>query len=201
VDIEIPGKCEKLNGLSLVDVHKITVDPESPFFVIDESFLKTFDKKVLIRYIGNDSHIIIGKEIEKISAGCFMMCKFPRTIIFRRESKLTIIEECAFQYSELKLIEIPASVEVIGEYALDLSDERCAIIFAAGSQLRDVHEYAFSGSIDMTMNLIGIHRGMNLDYFRDKALKIVYLDSDELREIFDSDQVYQRFQSDYAEYY
>jgi hypothetical protein len=175
--IEIPAKCEELNGMSVIDVDEITLDPNNSFFIIDLSlnFLKSSDSKKLIRYIGSHFHIMISKEVEKISAGCFYNSNFVCEITFECESKLEIIEESAFQWSSLEKIRIPASAEIIQKNAFCRLRSSCTIIFEAGSKLRDVN----AGSFDSKMSIIRVHQDMNIDLFLDKDLAIEYIDSDE----------------------
>jgi hypothetical protein len=112
--IEVPKKCEIISGLSLAGVKEVSICRENPFLVHDELFIKSYDKKVLIRYIGNDSEIMIGREVEIISKGCFKGCESILEVKFERGSKLERIESYAFYGIALERIQIPMSVDFIG---------------------------------------------------------------------------------------
>jgi hypothetical protein len=73
-NLEIPPKCEILDGSSLMDVKSVTVSKENPFFVIEDSFLKSSDRKRLIRYMGREKRIVVKNEVEGIGEHCFCLC-------------------------------------------------------------------------------------------------------------------------------
>jgi hypothetical protein len=145
--IEIPKKCERMSGLSLIGVKEVSVCKGNAFFVEDEPFIKSYDKKVLIRYLKKDSKIVIDREIEEISRGCFHGCKFISVAEFESGSQLRCIEESAFAETGLKKIEIPSSVEFIGKNCFSGSmftvSRLCVLEFQAGSKLRRIEEFAF----------------------------------------------------------
>jgi hypothetical protein len=118
--IEIPDKCEVLNGLSLIGVTEVSISRRNPFFIIDDSFLKSRDKKIVIRYLGNEEVVYINKDIEIIGSGCFYCRSSLRKVRFEWGTKLRIIDKYAFRDS-LERIRIPSNIKVIDE----LSISRC----------------------------------------------------------------------------
>jgi hypothetical protein len=119
---EIPSKCQILNGLSLFDVNSVTVSKENPFFVIEEAFIKSSDKKRLIWYMGSESRIVVEKEVEVIGEGCFYQHCYVREVVFEKDSKVRRLERKAFYWTGLREVVIPASVEFIGEYCFVQDD-------------------------------------------------------------------------------
>jgi hypothetical protein len=141
--IELPKKCEIISGCSLVGVKEVSICNENPFFVQDELFLKSIDKKVLIRYNGDNSNIVIGHEVEIISVACFREYSSLYAIIFESGSQLQRIEECAFRWTGVKMIQIPSSVEFIGANCFRQCHSLCEVLFESGSKLHRIEESAF----------------------------------------------------------
>jgi hypothetical protein len=112
---EIPSKCQILNGLSLSVVKSFTISKENPFLVIEDSFLKSSDRKRLIWYLGSEEQVVVKKEVEVISEGCFSWKRSLKSVVFEKGSDLRRLEREAFAITSLDRIVIPASVEVIGK--------------------------------------------------------------------------------------
>jgi hypothetical protein len=55
---------------------------EKPFFIIEESFLKSSDGKLVIRHLGRAESIMISREIEEIGSACFFANHFLKMIEF-----------------------------------------------------------------------------------------------------------------------
>jgi hypothetical protein len=108
--IEIPAKCEILNGFSLWNMQRIKICKENPFFIVAESFLKTSDCKTLIRYFGDNKQVIIPKNAEILAKGCCCWCECLTEVIFEHFSKLRSLEKEAFSSLYLSVVQIPASV-------------------------------------------------------------------------------------------
>jgi hypothetical protein len=113
--LEIPSKCQFLNGCSLRDVKPFTISKENPFLVIEESFLKSSDRKRLIWYMGREKQVVVKKEVEVIGERCFALSDVCE-LIFEKPSRVRQLEKKAFcRCYDLTKVVIPASVEVIGE--------------------------------------------------------------------------------------
>jgi hypothetical protein len=114
---EIPNQCE-ITSFSVIGVKEVVCRKENSMFVQEGLFIKSFDKKILIRYIEKRDYerIVVGAEVEIISRGCFMKCIFKslREFTFEFGSKLRCIEDHAFRWSGIKRIEIPSNVEFLG---------------------------------------------------------------------------------------
>jgi hypothetical protein len=62
------------------------------------------------------TRVAIGADVSIIGKECFYECKSLCEIIFESGSKLQLIEESAASGTDLKLIQIPSSVEFLGNY-------------------------------------------------------------------------------------
>jgi hypothetical protein len=141
-NLEIPSKCQILNGLSLNDVKSFTVSKENPFFVIEDSFLKSYDGKRLIWCMGSEYQVVVKKEVEVIGEKCFCYGDL-REVIFEKPSKVQRFERKAFFGCDLRRMVIPASVEVIGEKCFSRCSSLCEVVYEG--QVATVAENAFSG--------------------------------------------------------
>jgi hypothetical protein len=116
--IEIPEKCEILSGNSLIDGREVNICEKNPFFIYVEGFLKSSDKKILIRYFGEVEEIFVSRNVEKISEGCFRRCTSVQKITFENGSSLKEIGCYAFFMTSIKEIEIPAKCEILSGSSL-----------------------------------------------------------------------------------
>jgi hypothetical protein len=114
-EIEIPAKCQILAPSSLTGLKSVTVSKENPFLVVEDSFLKSSDRKRLIRYMGSERRIVIKREVEGIGEECFHWLENLCEVVFEEGSKLRRLERKAFMETGLTRISIPGSVEAIGE--------------------------------------------------------------------------------------
>jgi hypothetical protein len=153
LEIEIPEKCEKMTGVSLMGVKRISVHDRNPFFVIDEGFLKSSDRKSLVRCIRSKESIVIDKRFEQISVGCFAGCGSVQELIFEQRSSLRRPEEAAFQATAVKSIKIPSTVESIGDFCFSTCYVLCEVTFERGSNLRSIGRVAFSGTALKTIRI------------------------------------------------
>jgi hypothetical protein len=112
-DLEIPPKCEILHGLSLYGVKSVTISKENPFLVIEDSFLKSSDRKRLIGCFGSKEQVVVKKEVEVIGEYCFDSCFFLREITFEEESELREIGKWAFSNTQVSNLEIPPKCRVM----------------------------------------------------------------------------------------
>jgi hypothetical protein len=116
-NFEIPPKCEVLTGGSFENVKSVTVSSENPFFVIEDSFVKSCDGKRLIRYLGTEEKVLIRKEVEVIGEWCFSYRSDVREIEFESKSNLKMIDKRAFLGTAIERILIPPGVQSIGASA------------------------------------------------------------------------------------
>jgi hypothetical protein len=143
--LEIPPKCEILDGFSLRGIASVTISKENPFLVIEDSFLKTSDGKRLIRYMGSEQQVVVKKEVEVIGAYCFCMQYFLHTVIFEEGSSLRRLERECLGRTGLVRVTIPASVEAIGKYCFYGCSSLRAVVYEG--QVADIAHNAFSGCI------------------------------------------------------
>jgi hypothetical protein len=85
--------------------------------VVEDSFLKSYDRKRLIWYMGSEQQIAVKKEVEVIGEYCFFNLLSLREVIFEEGSTLRSIEDSAFAGCKLGKMVFPASLETIGEEA------------------------------------------------------------------------------------
>jgi hypothetical protein len=121
----------------------LTVSPENPFFVADESAILSRDKKSFYAHFGSDPRAVIKKEVEIISRNSFESCEMLRELVFEEGSRLKVIEY-AFASCGLQAISIPACVEEIKQGFLDC-ESLCEVTFEPGSRLKSIGASVFSG--------------------------------------------------------
>lgn len=134
--MEIPSSVTEIGDESFLNCDKlssVTFPSDSKLEVIGE---RAFMQSKL-------SKIKIPSSLKKIEIGAFRGCDNLYSISFPSNGKLKEIEESAFSSCmSLLSIEIPASVEIIGNYAF--SDAALAsVTFATNSNLKIIGERAF----------------------------------------------------------
>jgi hypothetical protein len=69
--LHIPRTVRQVTGLTMASsgIRSVTVDPGNEFFNVWDDFLVDFGETCLIRYLGDESEIVIGGDIEMISSG------------------------------------------------------------------------------------------------------------------------------------
>jgi hypothetical protein len=140
---EIPPECQILNGLSLRGVKSFTISRENPFFVIEEPFLESSDRKRLIWYMGSEHQVVVKKEVEVIGEGCFASSQYLCEVMFEEGSKVRRLERRAFLCTDLEKVTIPASVEVIGEECFGCCGYLREVVYEG--QVPSIAENAFRG--------------------------------------------------------
>jgi hypothetical protein len=140
--LELPPKCEILTGMSLNGVESVTVSKENPFLRVEDSFLKSYDRKRLIWYMGSERQIVVKKEVEVIGEECFCGCS-PRQVLFEKGSRLRRLGTQAFWRSCLARIRIPASVRVIEERCFDGCWRLYEVVYEG--RVPEIGENAFNG--------------------------------------------------------
>jgi hypothetical protein len=111
--ISIPASVAILDGASLArcGLREVTIDPENPHFRTSGSFIVRATEPRLVGYFGSESELIIPSEIETIGPSCFISCCSLEAVDFAPGSRLSLIEESAFERCIcLRSICIPATV-------------------------------------------------------------------------------------------
>ena len=83
-----------------------------------------------------------GSELVEIGNWTFCLCESLQSICL--PDKLRKIGRWAFFHTSLIEVQIPVSVQIIGEGAFNNCRNLSSIVFAEGSQLREIGEEAFS---------------------------------------------------------
>jgi hypothetical protein len=141
--LELPARCERVSGLSLVGVKRVNVCEDNEFLMAEGGFVKSCDMNRLIRWNCSDRCTVVVRGTETISDGCFYRCRSLCEIRFESDSRLKRIGKCAFERACVSKIEIPWSVEEIGENCFRLCISLCEIRFESGSMLKRIGECAF----------------------------------------------------------
>jgi hypothetical protein len=113
--ISIPSSVQKVTGLALPHVREfgIELDAESRYLRICNGFLMNRAGNSLIRDLDYETDIVIGQEIEQITAGCFWNRQSLRNVTFRN-CPVSVLGESGFEKcSSLESIVIPRSVQKI----------------------------------------------------------------------------------------
>jgi hypothetical protein len=130
--IEIPEKCEILNGSSLVGIESVTICRGNSFFILENNVMYSKDGKRLIRYFGGGNEFTIKKNVEIIGKECFSHCESLCEVRFETGCKVREIGRSAFCRSGLKSVKIPSSVEILGKSCFYWCKSLCVITFESG---------------------------------------------------------------------
>jgi hypothetical protein len=141
--IEIPAKCEKLSGLSLIGLKSVSFCEGNQKFILEGDFLTNNDGNTLIRYFGHNSRVSIKNHIEKIADGCFSSYKFLCEVTFESISNVKELGRSAFFSCGLRRIRIPNSVEKIGEDCFRHCKSLCEVTFEPISKVKEIERQAF----------------------------------------------------------
>jgi hypothetical protein len=154
--IELPDNCEVLDG-ALVGLKSVSISSLNPFFVVEEGYVFSTDRRKLIYYFGRFSKVVICRSIESIGLSCFYWLKSLHEIQFDSDCHLGQIDEWTFGHSGLKSIRIPSNVEFIGESCFYKCKSLNEIVFESDCKLKTIDEsaFAFSGitSIQIPSNV------------------------------------------------
>jgi hypothetical protein len=142
----IPASVEKIYGMSFGDCGLETIEIESgnKCYQISDSFITDLTGTQIIRYFGRASEVEIPDNIEIIGTESFFCCRSIHQILFGANSRLRLIESCAFEEcDELESICIPRLVSEIGVQAFS---SMSTVSFCVDSQLTRIPRCAFEGS-------------------------------------------------------
>jgi hypothetical protein len=140
--IELPAQCEKLTSHSLQSVENVRISPGNRCLLFKDGFLMNKKTKTLIRYSGKDERVWIENFIENISRHCSSLSE----VLFGSSSRLRGIGNVAFQFSTIKSIRIPKSVETMGDRCFSDCRSLVKVIFEPGCKLTEISDHAFSSS-------------------------------------------------------
>jgi hypothetical protein len=145
--IRLPPSVDRIDGSAVVfcGISVIEVAEGNPHFRVCGDFLMTADGKSLIRYLGQDVRIKIGRQIEAISGGAFAFCKQVRRVEFESPSKAKSIGNLAFEKCwSLRSISLPQSIESLSALSFRKARNLQEMRFAAGSKLRRIESEALA---------------------------------------------------------
>jgi hypothetical protein len=161
--IVIPRTVEIINGsaFSSCERFSISIEEGSKHLVVDDSFLQSFDRSILIRYFGREDIFCIPQTVDIIGSYCFYCCRSLSSVLIESSSLLRRIESFAFSNSSLRSIIIPRTVEIIDSYCFYCCNFLSSVLIESSSLLRRIESFAFSNSsltsiiIPRTVEIIG----------------------------------------------
>jgi predicted transcriptional regulator len=146
--IVIPRTVEIVHG-SIFSYCKgllISIEEGSEHLAVDDYFLQSFDRSVLIQYFGREDIVCILRAVEIIGSSCFHGCKSLLSFSIESGSSLRRIESNAFSFSSLTSIVIPRTVEILGSFCFSYCKSLSSVSIESGSSLRQIESGAFSNS-------------------------------------------------------
>jgi hypothetical protein len=144
--ISIPGGVRDFSGLVLAGSAIRTIVFEAPNtpFRVSGDFLVESDETCLARYLGNDSEVLIRKEVTTIGTGCFSRLASLLSVTFECGSRLSVVGASAFQGCvSVKSICIPASVQAISERCFARCEALHIVTFEVGCRVSVLGVKAF----------------------------------------------------------
>jgi hypothetical protein len=149
--INLPSSVCFLSGLAFcgLSLNDISFSGISDHVGIVGLFVRDHSGESLIRYFGDEEHVVIESSVIVIYEGCFSGCVFVKSVAFDCDSKLSRIEKSAFLESALISIHLPSSVEVLCEACFCSCESLTSITFDPGARLREISRFAFD-SIALT---------------------------------------------------
>jgi hypothetical protein len=128
---EVWQKCVKYEG--------------SPLFLVDAVCICSADSCVIFRAFSDETEFLIGSNVEVIGADAFRGCCIEK-VLFENGSRLREIGSRAFaQTAQLRIYEVPESVEIIGDQCFEDCFRMETIEFIGSSRLKRIGDRAFPG--------------------------------------------------------
>jgi hypothetical protein len=125
---------------------EVSIETGNPFYVMEGKSIMSSDRTRLVRYLGFEESVTIGRNVVIIGLDCFSFCCSLSSISFEPDSQLEIIEPGAFCQSSLRSITIPGNVATIGWRCFWFCSSLLSISFVKNCQLQRIEWEAFSGS-------------------------------------------------------
>jgi hypothetical protein len=144
----IPASVKKIHGSAFTSwgSSEIVVEEGNATFGFSGDFLINVRAGSVVRYFGYGGTIAFESEMESLCTKCFS----PSSFTFERGLKLRRIGSGAFaNYSGLRSISIPASVESLGEKCFYDCGWLMSVTFESGSNVVRIEARAFYGCSDL----------------------------------------------------
>jgi hypothetical protein len=127
----LPAAVRQISGLALAGsaIGSVSVHSRNRFLRVSGDFLVDFERRSLVRYLGNESTVHIGSVL---------------SVTFASDCRVSNIGKSAFQRSSLQSIRIPSSVEIISDYCFSECRNLAILEFDSGSRLSDLGDFAFA---------------------------------------------------------
>lgn len=170
------GKC----AFQWKNISELKLPDENPFFIVSAPFIiRKEDMCLVCIFLDNwegFTEVEIPANVKELGEWCFYMCRKMWKVTFASGSVLRRIGARAFEECDMLgfgptefCLEIPASVEEIGKecFSCEGGASIGPVIFAAGSRLKRIEDYAF----DNCENLTEIEIPATVEYIGDGAFQ------------------------------
>jgi hypothetical protein len=146
--ITIPRHVQFIDGSAFPSIPHIAVsiEPSNPHFVVKSDFIVDSSNTRLIRYLGNETNIVIPRHIQILCSSCFFCSESLSSISFESHSELTHIESKAFFSSFIESITIPRRVQSLDSGCLSYCGPLTSVLFENDSDLTSIESDTFSYS-------------------------------------------------------
>jgi hypothetical protein len=144
----VPASVAKMTGGSFPKTRycRITIESENRHFRITGDFLMDFNGRLMVRYCGHASDVLIPAEIEAIGEFCFAYCKGIDRVSIWPGPKLASIGSSAFlKCKALRSMSIPALVTSLGDHCFSECSSLKTVTFAPTSRLDCIPDQTFQG--------------------------------------------------------
>jgi hypothetical protein len=177
--LEIPPSVDSIDGSAFAacGIPGLCLAEGNGHFRLFESFLLDFQRTTLVAYLGLDSDVSIGRDVEVISDGSFSYCDTIRSMTFESPSKLRSIGRRAFaKCANLESICIPKSTVSLGESCFLICKSLREVRVASGSQLRLIEAGSFQGCSELKSVAIprSVKRNRRVDLSGASRVEIVW---------------------------
>jgi hypothetical protein len=144
----IPAHVDEIDGSAFADsgIIEVRIATGNEHFVVCQDFLLSSDQHCLIRYLGRNSVVTIGCDIEIVGVRSFHSCEWVRRLEFDRSSHVRIVCEGAFEKCmNLYSISLPRSTERLSHFSFRKCGNLREVFFEHGSNLNQIEEESFAG--------------------------------------------------------
>jgi hypothetical protein len=135
--IRLPQGVQFMTAMAFFGVNPsvITIDRESRFFRTRDGFLTDICGTSLIRYLGDEADIVVGRYAECFSVGCFVLCASISKVVFEPDCGVSVLADSLFWKSSLAWISVPSSVTALAQDCFAQCARLSTIIFESGCQV------------------------------------------------------------------
>jgi hypothetical protein len=142
----LPGSVTEIDPRAFsAEVWPILKFEGSSPLLVKGGFVSSPDSMTILKCLSGAKTIEVPAHIEVIGRKAFDAC-YLHTVIFASGSRLREIGEEAFFHSDLSVITVPSSVEILGDRCFEKCSGLATVTFEAPSQVKRIGERAFACS-------------------------------------------------------